>query len=93
MQRVCINLDYDQQCEVGQGKKTQHWYCKDKVLYCSPDSLATQSASKTDFHLKGLLHCFSTCIEITGNNRYCFILKNVENCKENFQRVKKLKGI
>ena len=40
--------------------------------------------------LKGLLHCFSTCIEITGNNRYCFILKKVENCKEKFQRVKKL---
>ena len=39
---------------------------------------------------KGLLHCFSTCIEITGNNWYCFILKNVENCKEKFQRVKKL---
>ena len=42
---------------------------------------------------KGLLHCFSTCIEITGNNRYCFILKNVENCKEKFLRVKNLKGI
>ena len=27
---------------------------------------------------KGLLHCFSTCIEITGNNWYCFNLKNVE---------------
>ena len=39
---------------------------------------------------KGLLHCFSTCIEITGNNRYYFILKNVENCKEKFQRLKKL---
>ena len=47
-------FDYDQQCGVGQGKTTQHWYCKDKVLYCSPDSLATQSASKTDFHLKTL---------------------------------------
>ena len=43
--------------------------------------------------VKGLLHCFSTCIEITGNNRYCFILKNIENCKEKFQRVKKLQGI
>ena len=31
--------------------------------------------------LKGLLHCFSTCIEITGNNWYCFILKNVQNSK------------
>ena len=41
-------------------------------------------------YLKGLLHCFSTCTEITGNNRYCFILKNVENCKEKFQRVTKL---
>ena len=39
---------------------------------------------------KGLLHCFSTRIEIIGNNRCCFILKNVENCKEKFQRVKKL---
>ena len=41
-------------------------------------------------YVKGLLHCFSTCIEITGNNWYCFILKNVENCKEKFQRVIKL---
>ena len=40
--------------------------------------------------LKGLLHYFSTCIEITGNIWYCFIFKNVENCKEKFQRVKKL---
>ena len=40
--------------------------------------------------LKGLLHYFSTCIEITGNNWYCFIFKNVENCKDKFQRVKKL---
>ena len=39
---------------------------------------------------KGLLHCFSTCIEIVGNNWYCFNLKNVENCKEKFRRVKKL---
>ena len=37
--------------------------------------------SKT-FRLKGLLHCFSICIEITGGNRYCFILNNVENCKK-----------
>ena len=43
--------------------------------------------------LKGLLHYFSTCIDITGNNWYCFILKNVENCKKKFQRVKKLLGI
>ena len=41
----------------------------------------------------GLLHCFSTCTEITGNNWYCFISKNTENCKEKFQLVKKLKGI
>ena len=34
--------------------------------------------------LKGLLHCFSTCIEITGNNWYCLILNNVENCKKKF---------
>ena len=40
--------------------------------------------------IKGLLHCFSTSIEITGKNWYCFNLKNVENCKEKFQRVKKL---
>ena len=39
---------------------------------------------------KGLLHCFSTCIEINGSNWYCFNLKNVENCKEKIQRVKKL---
>ena len=29
-------------------------------------------------------------IEITGSNWYCFIFKNVENCKDIFQRVKKL---
>ena len=40
--------------------------------------------------VKGLLHCFSTCIEITRNNCYCLILKDVENCKKKFQRVKKL---
>ena len=40
--------------------------------------------------IKGLLHCFSTCHEINENNRYCFILKNVKNCKEKFQRVQKL---
>ena len=39
---------------------------------------------------KGLLHCFSTCIEIIGNNWYCFILKNVENHKKKFQKVKKI---
>ena len=39
---------------------------------------------------KGLLHCFLTCIEITGTNWYCFNLKNVENCKETLKRVKKL---
>ena len=38
---------------------------------------------------KGLSHCFSTCIEITENNWYCFILKNVENYKKKFQRIKK----
>ena len=42
------------------------------------------------WQIKGLLHCFSTCTEMTRNNWYCFILKNVENCKEKFQRVKKL---
>ena len=41
------------------------------------------------FKLKGLLHCFLTCIEIFGNYWYCFILKNVENRKEKFQRIKK----
>ena len=41
-------------------------------------------------NLKGLLHCFSTCIEIIGKNWYCFILKNVENCKKKILRVKKL---
>ena len=40
--------------------------------------------------LKELLHCFSFCIEITGDNWYCFILNNVENWKKKFQRVKKL---
>ena len=53
-------------------------------------SNAELNAKRFYNHLKGLLHCFSTCIEITGNNWYCFILKNVENCKENFLRVKKL---
>ena len=42
------------------------------------------------YFFKGLLHCFSTCIEIIGNNWYCFILKNVENRKKKFQSVKKL---
>ena len=37
--------------------------------------------------VKGLLHCFSTCIEITGTNWYWCNLKNVENCKEKSQRV------
>ena len=40
--------------------------------------------------VKGLLHCFSICIEITGNKWHCFILKNVENCKQKFKRVKNL---
>ena len=40
---------------------------------------------------KGLLHCFSACIEITGNNCYWFDLKNVENCKEKFQGLKSYK--
>ena len=35
-------------------------------------------------------HFFSRCIEITGNKWYCFDLKNDENSKEKFQRVKKL---
>ena len=43
--------------------------------------------------VKGLLHCFSTCIEITEDNCYCFIFKNIENCKEKFQWVNKLCGI
>ena len=54
----------------------------------SPDSVPFQWEKNLSF--KGLLHCFSTCIGITGNNWYYFILKNVENCKEKFQRVKKL---
>ena len=29
------------------------------------------------YFVKGLLHCFSICIEIAGNNWYCFNLKNV----------------
>ena len=41
-------------------------------------------------NIKMLLHCFSTCHEINEINRYYFILKNVENCKEKFQRVQKL---
>ena len=45
---------------------------------------------KNTINIKEVLHCFSTCIEISGNNWYCFILKNVENCMEKFQRVKKL---
>ena len=47
-------------------------------------------AFQTMISLKRLLHCFSTCVEITGDNCYCFIFKNIENCKEKFQRVKKL---
>ena len=58
------------------------------LVRCAVDFLKTLYLSK--FHFKGLLHCFSTCIEITGNNWYCFNLKNVDNCKEKFQRVKKL---
>ena len=41
--------------------------------------------------LKGLLHCFLTCIKITGTNSYCFNLKNVENCKENSKGLKSYK--
>ena len=36
---------------------------------------------------------FLTCTEITENNWYCLNFKNVENCKEKFQRVKKFEGI
>ena len=66
-------------------------------LNCSECPCGTEDDNFCDYiskeyvvHLKGLLHCFSTCIEITGKNWYCFNLKNVENCKEKFQRVKKL---
>ena len=41
------------------------------------------------YFLKGYCTFFSTCIEITGNNGYCFLLKKVENHREKFQRVKK----
>ena len=53
------------------------------LTYLSPDSLRSQEFRYQD--LKGLLPCFSTRIEITGNN-----LENIENCEEKFQRVKKL---
>ena len=43
--------------------------------------------------LKGLRHCFSICIEINGNNWYCFSFKKAKNFKEKFQRVKMLPGI
>ena len=43
--------------------------------------------------LKAYRTVFSTCIKITRNNFYCFILKNVENCKHEFQRVKELQEI
>ena len=51
------------------------------------ENVVTRNSKK---RLKGLLHCFSTGIDITGNEWYCFILKNVGNCKKKFQRVKKL---
>ena len=39
---------------------------------------------------KGLLHCFSACTETTGNNWYCFNLKNVQKLQDKkFQRVKR----
>ena len=50
----------------------------------------SEVAASGTYILKGLLLCFSTYIEINGNNWYCFILKNVENCKEKFQWVQKL---
>ena len=60
------------------------------ALYKSTVFLAIAVAVWLLWELKGLLYCFSTCIEITGNNWYCFVKKNVENCKEKFQMVKKL---
>ena len=45
------------------------------------------AAIELKLSFKVLLHCFSTCTDINGNNRYCFNLKNVEICKEKFQRV------
>ena len=55
------------------------------------DWLHTDVGRDYNVHLvKELLHCFSIGIEITGDNCYCFIFKNIESCKEKFQRVNKL---
>ena len=51
---------------------------------------ANRKSKKLLPFLKRLLHCFSIRVEITGNNRYCFILKRAGNCKEKFQMVKKV---
>ena len=60
-------------------------YTEKDQIYWADLSLLGQEPT-----FKGLLHCFLTCIESTGTNWYYFNLKNVENCKEKFQRVKKL---
>ena len=41
--------------------------------------------------IKELLHCFSICIANIGNNLHCFILKNIENCKENSKGLRSYK--
>ena len=58
-------------------------------LLCVTNRLTLVELS-VKFLFKGLLHCFSTCIEITGGNWYCFIINNVENCKKKIKRAKKL---
>ena len=65
---------------------------KHQALFSSKDKSKNKVSSAAKFisRFRGLLHCFSTCIEITGNNWCCLNLKNVENCKDKFQRVKKL---
>ena len=52
-------------------------YCKN--IFCGYLNLAILA-------VKGQVHCFSTCIEITGIKQNC--LKNAGNCKETFQKVK-----
>ena len=73
----------------------------DSVFFCCPfahdTSWLSESVSEgfptyscTITLKEGLLHCILTSIQITGITWYCFILKNVENCKKKIHRVKKL---
>ena len=41
-------------------------------------------------YLKGYCTVFQYALKSLENYRYCVILKNVANCKEKFQRVKKI---